>query len=100
MENKELCAHCNMDLTIRNPSGSCDHLYYPENCDFCFNVSMGNSVRVSREFVEAAKALKVAANNFVNAHDEQLKEWGKTREYLLKEYHKAHARFEKALGKV
>ncbi len=32
-ENK--CPHCNMDKEIRNPSGFCDHLYYPESCDVC-----------------------------------------------------------------
>lgn len=32
---KKLCKHCGMDLKIRNPSGFCDHLYYPENCSIC-----------------------------------------------------------------
>ena len=32
--NKE-CEHCKMDIEIRNPSGFCDHLYYPENCKVC-----------------------------------------------------------------
>ena len=27
-----MCCHCNMDISIRNPSGYCDHLYYLENC--------------------------------------------------------------------
>ena len=30
-----LCAHCGMDIGIRNPSGYCDHLYYPEYCKIC-----------------------------------------------------------------
>ena len=25
------CNHCKMDTAIRNPSGFCDHLYYPDN---------------------------------------------------------------------
>lgn len=29
------CGHCGLDLGIRNPSGKCDHLYYPENCNTC-----------------------------------------------------------------
>ncbi len=29
------CKHCKMDIAIRNPSGFCDHLYYPENCKVC-----------------------------------------------------------------
>lgn len=31
----KLCKHCEGDLAIRNPSGDCDHLYFPENCDTC-----------------------------------------------------------------
>ena len=29
------CKHCKRELSIRNPSGKCDHLYYPENCKIC-----------------------------------------------------------------
>jgi hypothetical protein len=31
----ELCKHCGMDLSIRNPSGYCDHLFYPDYCEIC-----------------------------------------------------------------
>lgn len=31
----EICKHCGMSIDIRNPSGYCDHLYYPDNCDIC-----------------------------------------------------------------
>ena len=31
----KLCKHCGGDITIRNPSGYCDHLYYPDNCRVC-----------------------------------------------------------------
>lgn len=27
---KKKCIHCKEDLDIRNPTGKCDHLYYPE----------------------------------------------------------------------
>jgi hypothetical protein len=30
-----LCNHCGLEIRIRNPSGRCDHLYYPFNCDIC-----------------------------------------------------------------
>lgn len=33
--SEEICLHCNGPIAIRNPSGSCDHLYYPENCQVC-----------------------------------------------------------------
>ncbi len=29
------CLHCHKPIAVRNPSGYCDHLYYPENCDIC-----------------------------------------------------------------
>lgn len=29
------CAHCGMDKAIRNPSGYCDHLHWPEYCEVC-----------------------------------------------------------------
>ncbi len=34
-EEEPLCNHCQMPLAIRNPSGYCDHLYYPECCEIC-----------------------------------------------------------------
>lgn len=30
-----VCKHCHMDLSLRNPSGYCDHLEYPTYCDHC-----------------------------------------------------------------
>jgi hypothetical protein len=33
--NEKICPHCKMNIKIRNPSGFCDHLYYPEYCDIC-----------------------------------------------------------------
>lgn len=30
-----ICLHCNQSKDIRNPSGFCDHLYYPESCPTC-----------------------------------------------------------------
>lgn len=30
-----ICPHCKMDKRIRNPSGFCDHLYYPDSCKIC-----------------------------------------------------------------
>jgi len=35
LNENEICPHCKMDLKIRNPSGFCDHLYYPDNCVVC-----------------------------------------------------------------
>ena len=32
-----ICPHCSMAISIRNPSGYCDHVYYPECCWICRN---------------------------------------------------------------
>lgn len=35
MSQVKWCDHCKMDTAIRNPSGFCDHLYYPDCCEVC-----------------------------------------------------------------
>ena len=30
-ETGNICPYCKGDKDIRNPTGKCDHLYYPEN---------------------------------------------------------------------
>lgn len=32
-----ICTCCKGDLRIRNPTGNCDHLYYPDNVNKNFN---------------------------------------------------------------
>ena len=34
-EETNICPHCKNDIRVRNPSGYCDHLYYPNNCSIC-----------------------------------------------------------------
>lgn len=31
----KVCPHCKGDIEIRNPTGFCDHLYYPDMCEIC-----------------------------------------------------------------
>jgi len=33
--SKYICQHCKGDIRIANPSGFCNHVYYPECCDIC-----------------------------------------------------------------
>ena len=35
MLDKMICNHCGYPVSIRNPSGKCDHLYYPDCCPIC-----------------------------------------------------------------
>lgn len=30
-----ICKHCECHIEIRNPTGWCDHLYYPDYCAVC-----------------------------------------------------------------
>ena len=39
-----ICEHCGGDIEIRNPSGYCDHLYYPENCKICKPKKLYNEI--------------------------------------------------------
>lgn len=36
------CHHCNLDKNLRNPSGFCDHLHYPEYCEKCKELEQKN----------------------------------------------------------
>ena len=35
MSDEKLCDHCQTPIAVRNLSGFCDHLYYPEACSVC-----------------------------------------------------------------
>ena len=30
-----ICTHCRRPIALRNPTGFCDHLYYPDSCPIC-----------------------------------------------------------------
>lgn len=60
--NGRICGHCNLEVAIRNPSGFCDHLYYPENCDlFLANSSQGKEQRRRTAEAKACQGLRTAA---------------------------------------
>ena len=40
-----ICSHCGEPVDIRNPSGFCDHLYYPDYCPTC---SMEDSCKTEK----------------------------------------------------
>ena len=55
-----ICQHCKMEIEIRNPSGFCDHLYYPDMCEVCkkANPTELESLRLQvKELEEAIKLL-------------------------------------------
>lgn len=42
-----VCSHCGYSTDVRNQSGRCDHLYYPENCHICWNNQKGEAEEMS-----------------------------------------------------
>ena len=65
------CPHCEMDKRIRNPSGYCDHLYYPEHCDICKQTfSAPRLVELDKEAV--FKFLEEVNPSIVNLHLSEL----------------------------
>ena len=53
-----LCDHCHMDKAIRNPSGYCDHLHYPECCEVC-NKPNADRKRLEKAAPAMLEALKL-----------------------------------------
>ena len=61
----EKCKICGMDKNIRNPSGFCDHLYYPENLDIMKSI---DKIRTQRDaewldYVEEIRKAYCYCNN-------------------------------------
>jgi len=52
-----LCPHCNEDKRIRNPTGYCDHLHYPENCDICKQYDRRIKQMGAKDIIEMMKPL-------------------------------------------
>jgi len=44
------CKHCGYDTSMTNPSGYCNHVYYPEGCSICdwMDVGIWKMIRVKR----------------------------------------------------
>lgn len=66
----KLCTHCGEDKRIRNKSGYCDHLYYPDNCEVCKGEEKGLYTISSKKFKTLNKAreqmAKWEANNLLD----------------------------------
>jgi hypothetical protein len=60
--NSKICPHCKMNKNIRNPSGYCDHLHYPEACNICQAMQPIESKRFSgADLQELLKKVKSKA---------------------------------------
>lgn len=49
MAKKDICSHCYTPIKIRNQSGYCDHLRYPESCEVCSGQLADKKQSVNRE---------------------------------------------------
>ena len=58
-----LCLHCKEDIVIRNPSGFCDHLYYPDNCWICQKILKKNEIKQEKSNEE----LNIYANAIIDS---------------------------------
>ena len=42
------CPHCGGDIAVRNPTGKCDHLYYPDYCEVCSEIEHLKKTKIPR----------------------------------------------------
>ena len=54
----ELCKHCGADKAIRNPSGYCDHLYFPDRCEECTRIRDDELLKQFKASLNTAVVLK------------------------------------------
>ena len=61
-----LCPYCLTDKRQRNPTGLCDHLYYPEaaNPDCIIGIAVNNYERLREENERLKEELKIKYDDF------------------------------------
>lgn len=67
-----ICAHCKKDTAIRNPSGFCDHLYYPECCEVCKEAMMTPKERMEKAAPAMLAALEAVIDEFADCDEMHL----------------------------
>lgn len=61
MSNDAICHHCNGPIAVRNPSGTCDHLYWPDNLTAEARLKNGLLDESAKRFAELVIAYKRGA---------------------------------------
>ena len=59
------CHHCKLSIEIRNPSGFCDHLYYPDMCSVCSGIT-DKTKENERIALEVAHEIGLGINQLVS----------------------------------
>ena len=73
----DLCSHCNGKISIRNPKGFCDHLYYPDNCDVCKDYgSINNKKKDEKEVIFICEECNKIFNEDEKQASDEEKQWG------------------------
>ena len=69
--NDRICPHCDMDTNIRNPSGYCDHLFYPNNdCKICKLMRQKEVVKMkpTKPTTERKESINYCLHDYKNHH--------------------------------
>lgn len=98
---KGKCKHCGENINIRNPSGYCDHLYYPENCEVCS--APPETGKGWEDYLEGKyKSLLEEVDDYElfgkpASHYEL--DWEKVKEFLRSEHHRWQEELKKRIEK-
>lgn len=65
-EQQELCILCHKPVAIRNPTGHCDHLYYPDNLN---KMTLFRHLSAARGALHRIKEMGVAGYDTKNGLD-------------------------------
>ena len=66
---EKICPDCNGLIKIRNPTGKCDHLYYPENKKKSVFEEIKESIIASIKFSKDFPDLKERLGSIIEEYD-------------------------------
>lgn len=60
--NGKPCPHCGGSLDVRNPTGLCDHLYYPDSCQTCQEIEKLKRLQAELGFRVPSKVAAIGSD--------------------------------------
>ncbi len=75
-----LCKYCGLNAEIRNPSGNCDHLYYPDNVNKDFMKEFKRDYK-NRLMSRGGLTNRQAEDTYQAAKESKTLEYDETPEY-------------------
>ena len=80
---KDTCEYCGGLIAIRNPTGNCDHLYYPDNV----NKNMKNQPRPEKTNInDVPKGFSIEKTQKEGLSEHQVKEYKDLRRILWNKF--------------